>query len=173
LSFFFFSSRRRHTRFSRDWSSDVCSSDLVPLDLARQTQPPPEIILSHLSSRPIGDRCVLELAPGHQRRFIKRRAAPEHQPHPGLEPAVAYDRIAIQEPHRMSMPHLAPGAIKVLVDLGMQQLADLAIDRRLRSVVLPDIRMHCHSFGPGRPTAATMTCAPLTTRPAPAACPPE
>src|SRR5687768_17983945 len=28
LSFFFFSSRRRHTRCSRDWSSDVCSSDL-------------------------------------------------------------------------------------------------------------------------------------------------
>src|SRR2546429_5199398 len=27
-SFFFFSSRRRHTRCSRDWSSDVCSSDL-------------------------------------------------------------------------------------------------------------------------------------------------
>src|SRR5215217_8837052 len=34
--FFFFSSRRRHTRYWRDWSSDVCSSDLVgPLDLAR------------------------------------------------------------------------------------------------------------------------------------------
>src|SRR3989449_1889374 len=37
LLFFFFSSRRRHTRCSRDWSSDVCSSDLVathsrPLD---------------------------------------------------------------------------------------------------------------------------------------------
>src|SRR5690606_40874939 len=29
LCFFFFSSRRRHTRFSRDWSSDVCSSDLT------------------------------------------------------------------------------------------------------------------------------------------------
>src|SRR5690606_22124270 len=28
ITFFFFSSRRRHTRFSRDWSSDVCSSDL-------------------------------------------------------------------------------------------------------------------------------------------------
>src|SRR5699024_12087227 len=26
---FFFSSRRRHTRSKRDWSSDVCSSDLV------------------------------------------------------------------------------------------------------------------------------------------------
>src|SRR3989440_5010085 len=28
LFFFFFSSRRRHTRSDRDWSSDVCSSDL-------------------------------------------------------------------------------------------------------------------------------------------------
>src|SRR5690625_3858502 len=28
--FFFFSSRRRHTRWPRDWSSDVCSSDLMP-----------------------------------------------------------------------------------------------------------------------------------------------
>src|SRR5690625_5863720 len=28
LSRFFFSSRRRHTRWPRDWSSDVCSSDL-------------------------------------------------------------------------------------------------------------------------------------------------
>src|SRR3712207_7759067 len=28
--FFFFSSRRRHTRYWRDWSSDVCSSDLAP-----------------------------------------------------------------------------------------------------------------------------------------------
>src|SRR3712207_7721218 len=28
---FFFSSRRRHTRYWRDWSSDVCSSDLVGL----------------------------------------------------------------------------------------------------------------------------------------------
>src|SRR2546422_11026517 len=27
LAFFFFSSRRRHTRCSRDWSSDVCSTD--------------------------------------------------------------------------------------------------------------------------------------------------
>src|SRR2546429_1455220 len=28
VRYFFFSSRRRHTRCSRDWSSDVCSSDL-------------------------------------------------------------------------------------------------------------------------------------------------
>src|SRR5699024_11399764 len=30
--FFFFSSRRRHTRSKRDWSSDVCSSDLKPCE---------------------------------------------------------------------------------------------------------------------------------------------
>src|SRR5215217_4831879 len=30
--FFFFSSRRRHTRYWRDWSSDVCSSDLGKQD---------------------------------------------------------------------------------------------------------------------------------------------
>src|SRR2546422_8477920 len=29
IRLFFFSSRRRHTRCSRDWSSDVCSSDLI------------------------------------------------------------------------------------------------------------------------------------------------
>src|SRR6266550_1656932 len=34
--FFFFSSRRRHTRCSRDWSSDVCSSDLEAARLADQ-----------------------------------------------------------------------------------------------------------------------------------------
>src|SRR5690606_24693517 len=34
--FFFFSSRRRHTRFSRDWSSDVCSSDLMLAKLGCQ-----------------------------------------------------------------------------------------------------------------------------------------
>src|SRR2546427_207166 len=31
--FFFFSSRRRHTRFDCDWSSDVCSSDVVAGDV--------------------------------------------------------------------------------------------------------------------------------------------
>src|SRR3712207_6036752 len=48
--FFFFSSRRRHTRYWRDWSSDVCSSDLYFGDASggfhtdqgnRPGQPPP------------------------------------------------------------------------------------------------------------------------------------
>src|SRR6266511_2925104 len=36
MFFFFFSSRRRHTRFSRDWSSDVCSSDLSEVPVTRR-----------------------------------------------------------------------------------------------------------------------------------------
>src|SRR2546430_12715332 len=42
-SYFFFSSRRRHTRFDCDWSSDVCSSDLLAL------------------SRNVADECLIEL----------------------------------------------------------------------------------------------------------------
>src|SRR6266508_978795 len=38
MFFFFFSSRRRHTRWPRDWSSDVCSSDL---ETARRSGFPP------------------------------------------------------------------------------------------------------------------------------------
>src|SRR5690606_40780494 len=40
--FFFFSSRRRHTRFSRDWSSDVCSSDLAvtAIEAEESARPP-------------------------------------------------------------------------------------------------------------------------------------
>src|ERR1017187_10671732 len=37
--FFFFSSRRRHPRYIGDWSSDVCSSDLLPI-----RRPPPPCI---------------------------------------------------------------------------------------------------------------------------------
>src|SRR3989454_6492719 len=37
--FFFFSSRRRHTRLQGDWSSDVCSSDLVRVEDAHGAPP--------------------------------------------------------------------------------------------------------------------------------------
>src|SRR5690606_30375369 len=48
--YFFFSSSRRHTRFSRDWSSDVCSSDLsgVPITVRVLRPRPP--------NRPVSSR---------------------------------------------------------------------------------------------------------------------
>src|SRR5438876_6735163 len=54
--FFFFSSRRRHTRWTGDWSSDVCSSDLI--------QP--------LVLRPIGSR--FQLIAGERRWRAAQRA---------------------------------------------------------------------------------------------------
>src|SRR2546422_3092943 len=50
--FFFFSSRRRHTRCSRDWSSDVCSSDL------RSVNRP--VIMLEVADHPLLQRAVLE-----------------------------------------------------------------------------------------------------------------
>src|SRR5260370_15214492 len=43
---FFFSSRRRHTRFKCDWSSDVCSSDLSKSVVVRD---PSEIVIARIS----------------------------------------------------------------------------------------------------------------------------
>src|SRR5256885_16334302 len=50
MCFFFFSSRRRHTRLQGDWSSDVCSSDLNQQAILR--------LLDELSSLADGDLTV-------------------------------------------------------------------------------------------------------------------
>src|SRR6266511_5795371 len=55
LFFFFFSSRRRHTRFSRDWSSDVCSSDLDRDDVPR------DVVLEARDHEVGGDLAVLRV----------------------------------------------------------------------------------------------------------------
>src|SRR5918912_1356826 len=52
-SIFFFSSRRRHTRYWRDWSSDVCSSDLIAFGcLESCSQKSRDKILQELLHRP-------------------------------------------------------------------------------------------------------------------------
>src|SRR6267154_1629423 len=51
IVFFFFSSRRRHTRWTGDWSSDVCSSDLglmPPLNLYARVR----VLMHILHARP-------------------------------------------------------------------------------------------------------------------------
>src|SRR5436309_11454769 len=70
MLFFFFSSRRRHTRFSRDWSSDVCSSDLAT---RRGTQLGPR----RRDERGRKDRRQAAGAAGHgvRRRRLEVRAA--------------------------------------------------------------------------------------------------
>src|SRR3712207_6965393 len=48
---FFFSSRRRHTRYWRDWSSDVCSSDLAHLARQLAFQHDVALVLASVSVR--------------------------------------------------------------------------------------------------------------------------
>src|SRR2546430_4207119 len=51
VSFFFFSSRRRHTRFDCDWSSDVCSSDLLIQRSSRHAKSAPPVTLLPANAR--------------------------------------------------------------------------------------------------------------------------
>src|SRR5690606_39876342 len=68
---FFFSSRRRHTRFSRDWSSDVCSSDLHYRQRIKMGQP----FSSQMQSQR-GDRMSLRGSLGRTARLTVVRKAP-------------------------------------------------------------------------------------------------
>src|SRR5699024_5233094 len=81
---FFFSSRRRHTRSKRDWSSDVCSSDLRPYGWASRWE---ELIsvqravadAEGVQTRQMGAQTLLELLPALLRgapRPLGERAHP-------------------------------------------------------------------------------------------------
>src|SRR5436189_1339157 len=70
---FFFSSRRRHTRYIGDWSSDVCSSDLHLLALLQREQ------MGHhrhrrsrrSEERRVGKECRSRWSPHHQKKKLK------------------------------------------------------------------------------------------------------
>src|SRR2546422_10681107 len=66
--FFFFSSRRRHTRCSRDWSSDVCSSDL------KEIRDKVLRVLRAVQLDELADREATKLSGGQQQRLALARA---------------------------------------------------------------------------------------------------
>src|SRR6266849_6903314 len=79
--FFFFSSRRRHTRSTRDWSSDVCSSDLVFPDRRSSLLVCPPgggggvrhaRVLPRSEERRVGKECISRWSPY---RYKKKRNA--------------------------------------------------------------------------------------------------
>src|SRR5260370_26215388 len=105
---FFFSSRRRHTRFKCDWSSDVCSSDLEwaegqPLaDVVPRSGPLAPALVADLVRQ-----LAAALAAAHQAGIIHRDLKPEN---------IIYDRAA--------------GRVKLL-HFGLARDADLPADERL------------------------------------------
>src|SRR2546421_12394418 len=84
--FFFFSSRRRHTRSDRDWSSDVCSSDLAAQGLAEPVQRDVEAV-AHLLDRCFGPereshllaRATLGVAEEKQQQLPRLRRSPDER----------------------------------------------------------------------------------------------
>src|SRR6266511_1901019 len=69
--FFFFSSRRRHTRFSRDWSSDVCSSDLAALVILVELFAPGPAMIATTWPPPVLSEQQLALVAPSSNRIIR------------------------------------------------------------------------------------------------------
>src|SRR2546429_877691 len=68
---FFFSSRRRHTRCSRDWSSDVCSSDLLAAYHPEQAQIGNSVLVRNVGDPlAIGRPAWIEMIPIAMRELV-------------------------------------------------------------------------------------------------------
>src|SRR3712207_6098590 len=106
MLFFFFSSRRRHTRYWRDWSSDVCSSDLVAARRGRLVESAIELGCPEGLAAEHVDRVLHE-----QRRRIQKAEDPD--------PIVleALERSLRGEPTRRS--RRAPWVLAGVVAIGV------------------------------------------------------
>src|SRR5256884_6521674 len=94
LSVFFFSSRRRHTRCSRDWSSDVCSSDLGDRGAAFFVTNP------LMQDQP--DKSTLSMGNGSDRLVVSQawdRAAIHNFEDASLGPGSSVGRLVEKAPH--------------------------------------------------------------------------
>src|SRR4030043_1903138 len=69
LDSIFFSSRRRHTRCSRDWSSDVCSSDLPSIEETFYTLHPREYL--QRKEQAGGQELIDQVRPEEYQRFAE------------------------------------------------------------------------------------------------------
>src|SRR5690606_40666833 len=87
---FFFSSSRRHTRFSRDWSSDVCSSDLAATLPARDGAVPREVVVKVL-------RPGIEAQVAQDIALLRRVAALVDRTHPRADRIRPRDVVRSEE----------------------------------------------------------------------------
>src|SRR5438093_13381508 len=105
---FFFSSRRRHTRLVSDWSSDVCSSDLI---LARPGHGPADDLAhgedvhavdllraDRSEERRVGKECRSRWSPDHQKKKKTKaiRSSNVRQQEAARTKHEAHDRISSQ-----------------------------------------------------------------------------
>src|SRR3712207_5249506 len=121
---FFFSSRRRHTRYWRDWSSDVCSSDLEELR-GTYTGLAHPVMIEHLKTLGV---TAVELMPCHE--FLNDH----HLQEKGLSNYWGYNTVAFLAPHhayatRNSRPGSQvqefKGMVRALHDAGIEVILDV------------------------------------------------
>src|SRR6266436_6461923 len=161
MGFFFFSSRRRHTRCSRDWSSDVCSSDLG-LGVAPQVALDPHHVLRGNAVGDDADQPQARVGGFHQRiRRVRRR----HKGQTGLG-AGGLHRVFHRIEDRavqMRLPTLARR--DSAHDLGAVFDHFLGVESRLvTGEALQDYRRRCvdenaHLTSPPRDAATTLCAA--------------
>src|SRR6266852_6536262 len=105
LSDFFFWSRRRHTRCYRDWSSDVCSSDLgcrsgsasaLPCESATASTSRCGSVTSRSEERRVGKECRSRWSPYHSKKTTP--------PHPHLHPPLTPPHLPPPPPHPPNLP---------------------------------------------------------------------
>src|SRR6266487_3381715 len=104
LGLFFFSSRRRHTRWTGDWSSDVCSSDLtVTVKITRTWQR-----FLHLTPRTATATVKIKVVKPTQCAQCAGRRATGHRTSHGTLPNLPANVPTISNPPATSLPDLAP-----------------------------------------------------------------
>src|SRR2546422_976743 len=139
LLFFFFSSRRRHTRCSRDWSSDVCSSDLgvqdavgvgdAPVHQARERLAWDRNPLLHDGR--LGQRCTHRTLP---RRVVHLPA--EHNALPAvLIIRLEYQAIALGPGERDEIPPAAAQQERAVAQLRFAWIADHHVEAVIAKVL--------------------------------------
>src|SRR5260370_22646693 len=106
-SFFFFSSRRRHTRFKCDWSSDVCSSDLGPIMFV------PHRTETGRSKHEVPARPRVEPEPArgqHSEKVSARKEQdlPFDRPHPAYHPVGPCSDLIRRLPSRAAVAEQLP-----------------------------------------------------------------
>src|SRR5438309_9450728 len=83
IVFFFFSSRRRHTRWNCDWSSDVCSSDLparrrqlaAPGGVVLEGRDTGTVVCPRSEERRVGKECRSRWGPYHEKKNGRERVS--------------------------------------------------------------------------------------------------
>src|SRR2546430_15048431 len=143
MMYFFFSSRRRHTRFDCDWSSDVCSSDLT----RHRPAPAPQI----LGQGPQADRAPAGVDTS---RVLERQGAQAS----GLRP-IKLRSIALRPALKRTDPVLEHGDLErrdlTLAHPALQQGQAPAHERRVSDRMLQDeprrpraLLAHARATGP-------------------------